>query len=76
MQILDSMQKFAANDGDVRFSKISWFQLQQGEWLGREDAREGNGFLLTKSRQDPPPKYSMMIHSLCPLRNEPLYWVT
>jgi len=31
---------------------------------------------LTKSRQDPPPRYSMTIHSLWPRRKLPLYCVT
>jgi len=32
--------------------------------------------LPTRSKHDPPPKYSMTIHSLWPLRKLEIYWVT
>lgn len=33
-------------------------------------------YFLTRSRQEPPPRYSMMIHSLVPRRKLPRYCVT
>lgn len=40
---------------------------------GRVDKNENR---RTKSRHEPPPKYSMTIHSLCPLKKLSLYCVT
>jgi hypothetical protein len=74
VQIFESSEQFATDDGDVTFAEVTGFQLEQrlamsGHW----DIQHGE---LTRSRQEPPPRYSITIHNLWPRKKLVLYCVT
>lgn len=77
VEVFEATEEFAADDGDMGFIKGTGFgfQLEQDEDISKKRANKGFGD-NTRSRHDPPPKYSITIHSLLPRRKLALYCVT
>jgi len=75
VEVFEATEEFSADDSNMRLGEVSWFQLGL---VSKEILQiDGNGMKShTKSRQEPPPRYSITIHSLWPLRKHPLYCVT
>ena len=79
VKILKTLEDFSQDRGDLRLIQSTWFQLEDmttgkyglnskrwhkcyivlEQWTMNEDR-------LTKSRADPPPKYSIIIHNFVP----------
>jgi hypothetical protein len=72
VKVIESVEKLATYDGDLCFMEGSWFDLLSHQPCLLLLAVAGH----TKSKQDPPPRYSMTIHSLMPLTKLALYCVT
>jgi hypothetical protein len=66
MQIVEPQQQFTANNGDVRLRKRSRFKLLEVRFSWSFAGEEKLG-RRTRSRQEPPARYSMTIHRACPL---------
>lgn len=62
VQVLNAEKKFTADDGNMCLAKIGGFQLYC--LLADKKATISMYSKLTKSKQEPPPRYSMIIHSL------------
>lgn len=69
VEVVETEQEFATDDGYLILVERTGFELDESQntYLLEE------GESLTKSRHEPPPRYSMTIHSLWPLRKLALY---
>lgn len=83
VKVLETCEELATYDGNVSFVEYGRFgfelygfvcQLTRSLLAGGLSGRVL--FFFTKSRHDPPPRYSITIQSLLPRRKLALYWVT
>lgn len=77
MEVFKTSQKLATDDGNLRFAEDGRlrFELRKVSVSAGSLLQQGT-CRLTKSKHEPPPKYSMTIHNLLPRRKLALYWVT
>lgn len=73
MQIIESQEKLSAYYRNIAFPEGPRFQLFN---LVKPQSQKKCAPDFTKSKQEPPPKYSMTIHNLYPRKKLVLYCVT